>query len=265
MKRKKSTVIANLQAHPLWTQKLEQDCNSQDVFLAIRDNAIDFYYHGGRLFRFEGTCFKTHIKYASVIIGNPDEYIKETQLPQRKLISDFIQEYERIKENCAAHYSVREAQGIATICSKHSYLSNEVIVVLDINISINNSKIDMLLYNKKTQTLKFVDVSHYSNNALRAGRGAGVINKISQYEQQIQSMKTGIIQKYANYVNIINRIFTLSLPIPVNLDDKVSLLIFDFDEDQRDGKLQQVTQNLASNGIPVYPIGNITKTNLNKL
>jgi len=55
-----------------------------------------------------------------------------------------------------------------------------------------------------------------------------------------------------------NSIFDLSLPKPIDIDDKVILLIFDFDEDQKKGGLQRnVTNNSNYSGIKVYTKGDI--------
>ena len=71
MKRRLDKTIENkLMASSLWTDKIEQDCKNQNVFLAIRDNRVDMYHKGGKLFGYDGSDFKTHIKYASVIEKN---------------------------------------------------------------------------------------------------------------------------------------------------------------------------------------------------
>lgn len=54
------------------------DPKKRYVFPAVRDNSIDFYYGGGRLFHFQpanGTRgeFTTHAKYASVMFDKNDE------------------------------------------------------------------------------------------------------------------------------------------------------------------------------------------------
>ena len=43
-------IIKKLQATDLWNKKLKEDCIKGDVMLAVRDNRVDFYYQGGKLF-----------------------------------------------------------------------------------------------------------------------------------------------------------------------------------------------------------------------
>ena len=80
----------------LWSNYIEQDCKKQNVFLAIRDNRIDLYHKGGKLFTYDKNGFKTHLKYASVITANGKDYLTESELSAYKLASDFETNYERI-------------------------------------------------------------------------------------------------------------------------------------------------------------------------
>ena len=62
----------------------------RDVFPAIRskmkkkspDVSIDFYYKGGRSFSFDGTTFKTHIRYATEF--KDKRYISEDSLKKNR-------------------------------------------------------------------------------------------------------------------------------------------------------------------------------------
>ena len=54
MKRRvDNSIIENLKYSDLWTKHLNADCLKEKVFLAIRDNVIDFYHKGGKLFGFD--------------------------------------------------------------------------------------------------------------------------------------------------------------------------------------------------------------------
>jgi len=64
-RRLEKTIENDLGKSNLWTNEIKKDCEDQIVFLAIRNNLIDFYHKGGRLFCFDSYGFKTHLKYAS--------------------------------------------------------------------------------------------------------------------------------------------------------------------------------------------------------
>lgn len=111
------TIENNLLKNSMWINKLKADCINQKVFFAIRENRIDLYHKGGRLFCFEKNEFKTHIKYASVITNDlldDKDYLTESQLTNYQLAIDFETNYGRIKENCA-NYSGVEAKWICRL------------------------------------------------------------------------------------------------------------------------------------------------------
>ena len=257
------SLINKLKNSDLWQKKLKDDCEGQNLFLAVRNNDIGFYHNGGKLFGFDINEFKTHIKYASVIDNADTYYLTEKELSTKKLISDFKGNYVRIKENCKL-YSGVEAQGVSEIYHKYSYLSNENIVVLDIEISFEaldktsgktQDRIDILLYDKEKQALKFAEAKHYSNPEIWSKTIPKVIGQIEKYEQQISNNKDEIITAYTNYIEAINAVFDLKrpLPMPKKIEDKVSLLIFGFDDDQKKGRLQKlVLEKDAFKGFQVY-------------
>ncbi len=248
----------------LWTHEIKKDCEDQNVFLAIRNNQVDLYHKGGRLFCFDSNGFKTHLKYASVISAKGKDYLTESELAGYKLASDFKTNYSRIKENCS-NYSGIEASGVSDLYHRHSYLSDSNVVVLDIEVSFESfsesnkqDRIDILLYKKDIQTLQFVEAKHYSNSEIWSKTTPEVISQIKRYESQIAKRKTDILSEYSEYVRTLNRIFNITLSEPTDIEDKVTLLIFGFDNDQKNGRLKKlITENPEYSGIKNYSIGNI--------
>jgi hypothetical protein len=256
MKRRLEKIIKDkLMTSSLWSNKIDQDCKNQNVFLAIRDNRIDFYHKGGKLFTYDSSGFKTHLKYASVITSTGKDYLTESELSGYKLASDFESNYQRIKENCS-NYSGIEASGISDLYHKHSYLSDSIVVVLDIEISFESlneenkqDRIDILLLNKNTKTLQFVEAKHFSNKEIWSRSTPKVITQLKRYESQIAKRKLEIRLEYTEYVRIVNGIFDTSLPEPEDIEDKVTLLIFGFDDDQKKGRLKKlITTNKEYTG-----------------
>lgn len=265
-KRLEKIIEEKLIASRLWLNEIEQDCKNQNVFLAIRDNRVDLYHNGGKLFSFDISGFKTHLKYASVITESEKDYLTESELSAYKLASNFEKNYQRIKENCS-NYSGIEASGVSDLYHRHSYLSNSNILVLDIEISFeslnernNQDRIDILLYNKGSKTLQFVEAKHFTNKEIWSRTTPKVISQIKRYEMQIAKRKAKMLSEYTEYVKIVNGIFDISLPEPKNIEDKVTLLIFGFDNDQKNGRLKKlITKNKEYAGIKNYSIGHIKK------
>jgi hypothetical protein len=267
-----STLITKLQAEPLY-QILKPEIYDQIIFPGIRNNLIDFYYKGGRLFKFDDRGFQTHIKYAAVIEKDTKDYLTEKELVNYKLATDFIKNYQRIKENCSKYAGI-EANGVSEIYHRHSYVGREKgIVVLDIEVSLksidpdsNQDRIDILLYNVDERKLKFVEAKHYSNTEIWSTSQAKVIKQIKRYEAQIHSKKKDIIDEYNKYIDIANTMFSGSLPYVDDIEDKVTLMIFGFDNDQKGKRLKNlIIKNPVFEDLIVYPIGNVNKIKLDNL
>jgi len=265
MKRRLEKIVKDkLIASSLWPNRIKPDCVNGNVFLAIRDNRIDMYHKGGKLFGYDNSGFKTHLKYASVITESERDYLSESELSSYRLASNFEENYQRIKENCS-NYSGIEASGVSDLYHKHSYLSDSTVIVLDIEISLeslneknNQDRIDILLYNRDSKTLQFVEAKHFSNTEIWSRTTPKVITQIKRYESQIAKRKSEILLEYTEYVKIVNGLFDRSLPEPTNIEDKVTLLIFGFDNDQKNGRLKKlITKNKEYTGIKNYSIGNI--------
>jgi hypothetical protein len=266
-----TTLIAKLQAEPLYPVLLV-DIEKGDLFPAIRHNLIDFYYKGGKLFQYDDRGFQTHIKYAAVIEKGKSDYLTEKELGSYKLSTDFAKNYQRIKENCARYAGV-EANGVSEIYHRHSYVGRDSgIVVLDIEVSFKSldeeksqDRIDILLYNADEKKLKFVEAKHYSNSEIWSRTVAKVIGQIKRYEGQIGGTnKAPIIAEYNKYIDITNGLFKGTLPHINDIDEKVTLLIFDFDSNQKSGRLKTlITENTNFKGVITnYCIGNIEKISL---
>lgn len=260
-----NTITKSLLGSDLWTDKIKNDCLNQNVFFTIRDNRIDLYHKGGKLFGFDSNGYKTHIKFAAVISKDKNNYLTEKELSNPKYLfaTDFKKNYKRIKENCK-HYSGLEALGVSELYHKYSYLSNSEIIVLDIEVSFQSlnkdkkqDRIDILLYDKKNKILQFVEAKHYTNPEIWSSKTPKVIKQIKRYESQIKD-KQNIIREYSNYIKIINNIFNINLQSPKDINDKVTLLIFGFDSDQKQGKLKTLIKNNSEySGIKLYSKGDI--------
>lgn len=275
MKRRlDQSIIDELKKSVLWNKKLKDDCNKGSVFMAVRDNRIDFYHGGGKLFGFDKNGFRTHIKYAAVINGDDEKlnYLTEDKLADCKLIDNFVKGYGQIKKNCS-NYAGVEARGVSKVLKKNSYLSDNEIVVLDIEVSFesvdedrNQDRIDMVLLNKNTGALKFVEVKHFSNGEIWSTTTPKVIKQVERYENQIAQGPQSIVDEYAAYTGLINSIFDVKLPRPTSVEPRVKLLIFDFDNDQKYGRLKSlIADNPKYKAIESYHIGNVGGIKLKEL
>lgn len=272
--------IERLKGEQLFSEKLCPDILQGFVFPAIRNEYVDFYYRGGRLFTFNSKQgFRTHIKYASVLKSqSKDPYVSQDDMRTSEMvIKDFGEAYERIKENCL-NYSGIEAEGVSTLYSKFSYadtIKHSDIVVLDIEVSFKSGtegkdqdRIDLLLFNKKKNSLRFYEAKHFSNKEIWAKEGIEpkVANQIKRYQEQIGQRKIKILDAYGQYCDLVNAVFDFKIDSPKELDEAVGLLIFGFDSDQLKGRFKRLLLDDRSlEGIKIYTIGDVSTVKIENL
>lgn len=259
-----------LKSTDLYQKCLLPDIKSGEVFPAFRNNEIHFYHKGGRLFAFKGNVFKTDVNHASVLFwdrGKKD--IEEPLLMSDnvRLIRNFSEGYQRIKDNCEHYAAGLEAKGSAKICSLSSYISNQDIVILDAEVAFPESEssgrldVDLLFFNKKERALRFFEAKHYSNSKLFSEQGAVVLAQIREYTSQIIARRDEILQAYKKYTQSARKLFELSedvLPAPESVVEDVALLIFGFDEEQKRRLDEKLLKSGNLNGVYYRSIGDIS-------
>lgn len=279
-------LIDKLQQEPLFGERLVEDIRSGIVFPAIRNNRLDFYYGGGKLFSYASTGFLTHIKYASVITS-PRSYVREGELPSLSPIDSFVSVYDRIKENCAL-YSGVEAQGVSDILKSFGrFVSGKAqsMIPLDIEICFDaadadpfevgpprrrKDRIDILFYDMKKGVLRFCEAKHYSNGEIwsKASIPPRVTGQLCRYKKQIAEREDSILVQYRTYIGLMNQLLGTSMPEPrfIDADVPVFLLVFGFDKDQQEGRLTRLL--LADGSLReqyCYTIGNTRSISLDNM
>ena len=244
-------VISALKQEPLFKERLLPDIQSGAVFPAFRaEKLVDFYYGGRCLFSYERATghakhvFATHVKFASVLMGVKGSYVTEAQLANARHLTSFESGYSRIKKNCKL-FSGPEAAGVAQLCKRSSCVSSkdDDVVVLDIEVALpglrprgkKSDRIDILLYDIPTCTLRFYEAKHFSNRELWARGVPEVVGQLCRYDQLLSDRgnRKAILGAYGEYVEDVNRLFGLKLPWPTTLDPQTVLLLFGFDRDQK--------------------------------
>lgn len=283
-------MINKLREEPLFKDKILPDIKKGIVFPTIRNNKIDFYYYNSRLFEYDGE-FKTHSKFAFVPVDYSNSYVTDGK--EVGEVADFYTGYDNIKER-AKLYTSLEAEGVHRICKNGNILTtsngNEYIV-LDIEIAFSNnneeeqlkgtierlnedeksqSRVDILLYNLKEQELLFVEAKHFTNKEIRAEETPAVVNQIERYNKIIQTNYDVILQEYSNHIQVLNKIFKEELknelPEPKTICKECGLIIFGFDNDQKNGYLESnIKSKLENTGIKVYAKGNVSNIDLKAL
>jgi hypothetical protein len=270
-------ILMNLKESDLFKNHLLPDLKKGEVFPAFRNNRIDFYYGGGKLFSYSDKGFVTHIKYASVLVGK-HPYISEDELQKPEHIQSFAAGYARIKENCA-RYSGLEAIGVSAICAGFkSIFKNDAqtIIPLDIEISFSTEieppmeeqsqignrtdRIDLLLFNTETKQLRFYEAKHNSNHELwpKGANPPQVIEQLGRYQKLVTENQQNIVKQYENYVDLLVQLFgdemPKPLPEPLGIDETpVLLLAYGYDRQQESRIKALLKDNMQDS--PYYSCG----------
>ena len=266
-----------LQADPLFQNRLLPDILQEDheVFPAIRNNEISFYYKGRNLFKYNGK-FSTHRKFGAVPEGAKTGYIFQEDLGNFTVKSSFCDAYEDIKSQCAL-YQEKESNGVSALYaySGADRCRHSPVVLLDIEVSLSGGgsdeetlentghtvdRIDILLFDTASRQLCFCEAKHFSNGELwsQPGTKPAVCEQIASYCDTIAKNYDTILSQYQNYVRCFNQLFQVELPLPEKIFPKAGLLIFGFDKNQLN-KIKALLENDGSlDGIHHYTVGTLT-------
>ena len=102
----------------------------------------------------------------------------------------------------------------------------------------NNKKtdrIDILLYDNKEKQLLFCEAKHFSNSEIWAEKGnkPQLITQLKSYDNQIDTKKERILKAYTTAFEEYNQLMGTNLQPPHSICEKCGLLIFDFDNNQK--------------------------------
>lgn len=250
-----------------WWRQIVDD---KELFIAIRNEYINVYYKGNSLLKlsFNGQLVaETHYKYLVRPDANPCLVKTSSGMGFTHDANQFairnLDEINSIKKASAA-YSGIEKESIQKIIQ-----SNDNII--DLEIALTNEalkdemepdegkkrstakRIDFAALQKKDDFYEvvFFEAKHFSNKELRAkgNDDPSVINQISLYEKLLNTFKEDIIQSYSKvcrnlreilpYSQSTQAIINISEDSPLKINLKPRLVIFGFDEDQKQGKVWQ--------------------------
>ena len=273
-------IIKRLKNDSLFKDKLLKDIKKGVVYPTIRENRLNFYYYKKLLFEYEDR-FITNSKFAFV----PKEYHPTYVADGNEVgaIANFYDGYENIKER-AKLYSSPEDKGVSNICKNGNVISNlpNGYVVLDVEVAFEKeiiesdktirkqNRIDILLYGIEERQLRFVEAKHFTNGEIKSTTIPDVVGQIKRYDDEIEKRYDEILDVYTEYIKNLNKIFDEiidnPIPTPTSILPKCGLIIFGFDDDQKNGRLQKSIENkIKEESIRVYSIGQESKIDIKTL
>ena len=260
-----------------WWKDLMDDST---VFLAIRDNYLNFYYRGCSLLklkwrpRAKEVIGEIHYKYllqpsmkppyVSIVDGRP-KFKKGTD----NMFLDYTN-VEKLKKS-VKRYAGAEKSGVHDIIRNPKNYN-----VLDVEITFSDGsgtrRIDMatLRLTNDSPVLKFFEAKHFKNGELRTknDQDPDVVNQLKKYKRLLNKHKPDIINSYIEVCRDLVKLngfkkkneslyFQLESvnrnSKQLSIDVKPKLIVYGFDKDQRDGSWKahrcKLTNILGSNRV----------------
>ena len=243
-----------------WWRRVLHDRN---LFIGIRDNYLNVYYQGNSILLLTldrgHLVGKTHYKFLRrENMRSP--YIRslngQAQVSQSSLPRLFIQDLSNLRSLKAAcrPYAGVEKGGVHDIIKSNWN-------VVDVEIALTGQKddelkptalrVDFAALQEKTESIElvFFEAKHFSNPELRAN-GSGtprVVGQVQRYQKLVERYREQIESSYRRICQNLVALKGLRAPKivrevaegkkPLRISNQPRLVIFGFDEDQKNGKV----------------------------
>ena len=199
---------------------LKADVLKGEVFPAVRQNELHFYYKGGCLYKFAGGSFKRDKNFEKFGVGfeNLHPYEKAKRENEIKF------------KNAAGGEAERQLLD-KLYCHTFNPEKKSKVVVLDIEVNLGGQavrKCDMVLLNTQTDELMFVEGKVFSDSRVLVANAfiPEVIAQVNTYSAAIAEQHQNILEQYARYVEIINGLFGTAYRVPKILVEPAKLLVY---------------------------------------
>ncbi len=245
-----------------WWQPLSTD---QDLFVAVRADYLNVYWKGCNLLKLsldrnQHLLGELHYKYLlQPNMKSPYVFVRDgsTQLDTAKdfFLND-IRDVMALKR-AARPYVNEEKAGVHEIIKSNKNIIDVEVAFSEETANDSNpssQRIDFAVIWPKTDCAKivFYEAKHFANSDLRAATGVPrVVGQIQGYQKLIDANQYAIIESYwkvlANLIRL-KGVFgryqgallesmreVAAKNLPIQIDDAVRLVIFGYDEAQRDG------------------------------
>lgn len=246
-----------------WWRNLVDD---KELFLAIRDNYINFYFRGCSVLKLnwsrrnKALTGEIHYKYLLKPSIQGSEYIKfgecGIELPElRSLFLDGLDDVNELKR-AVRRYADAEKSGVHNVV-----INDRNPNVLDLEIAISKGKsaprVDLVALHDDTDRpgtvrLVFYEAKHFKNKELRSSTDEiPVVDQMDGYSKLLNENRDFLLASYRQVCcniyglqgisrqndqrhRILQDIATKSKELEI--DDQPRLIVFGFDKDQRQGK-----------------------------
>ena len=231
-------------------QLLKEDIKNGKIFPALRDNRIDFYYEGGRIFQYKSNRFSYNTDYFKYMGGKYTTINSENYMVDNNNFNlrSFYEDLKKgVRERFKNKNNEKTERQFLSKLYKYTYDSEESnTVVLDIEIRFNKGngkKCDLMLYNNQLQKLMLVEAKVVGNKELVSDTTPKVIDQVKEYSSWINEGVEIFTEQYSNYIEFMNSVFNKNFNTDVrDICKSAKLIVFEAKEktitDQHKQKLK---------------------------
>ena len=250
-----------------WWHKL---ADHEDTVIAIRDSYMNVYYNGCNIAKveFKKGKLKASIHYKYLLkkeINSP--YIEQNDggfeiANHADFFISSLLDFDDIKRATKAYGGIEKIGVHKIIHANENIVDTEIALSKgksdkDDDSKNKNSRIDFCAIQKEggKSLLRFFEAKHYSNKELRAKQGSEikVILQLERYQNILQNQNGDILSAYKKVIrksadiqgkNILGNIVEKYPDIKaLEIDPEPRLVIFGFDDDQKNGDLFKTRMN----------------------
>jgi len=253
---------------------INQYIDDDDLFLAIRDGYINFYYRGNSILKlnYKNGILSGDIHYKYLLRPflkkekNDQPYVNLSQEITLPVIAPTKENAAKWIKAASKPYSGVEKEGLAKILK-----ANENIV--DVEVSFQRETEDGEIDGKKQDRIDFCalrenkegvielcfyEAKHFSNKELRAQGEPAVVKQISRYKETLSSHEEEVRIAYQqafenilelNYSHPAEKHIKKALKEGFSISEDIRLVIFGFDGNQKEGFLRSIENNLIKHGL----------------
>ncbi|MDF2544076.1 MAG: hypothetical protein K0S47_3794 [Herbinix sp.] len=270
----------------MWEKILLPDIKAGQIFPAIRDEKLYFYYNGGVLFTFEGNSFKYNTEYFKHVYRDQacPFQVKEGNYTLDKIEKEIGKDYffndlnyDLLKKGIDKKFqcsiypdseennSDKERKYLKELYSLTYGVSKNrepKVIVLDIEIRFNvndKKKCDMILYNMERNELMLVEAKLSGNPELKSNtEKVKVFQQMDNYNSWIEKPedREEFVKQYKNYITIVSDNLNI-LPYKIQKDsintlkmrDSVKLFIAEGNHSFQENYLPKICDHLGKENV----------------
>ena len=144
---------------------IEPEINSGEIYPALRDNRIDFYYNGGRIYSYKNNGFSYNPEYLryfdnKYLMLNRQNDLLNGNINLEKFHKDLKAAITNKFRSDKKKFDKKERSYLNTLYPYTYSKHGSAVKVLDIEVYIERTKCDMVLYDSKAKTLQFVEANY---------------------------------------------------------------------------------------------------------